>query len=206
MSPMPSQQNLGRKDDLALVAEAKVGNYESFEELVNRYEKRIYRLALNISSDPADAEDILQNTFLKAFQHLSDFRGTARFYTWLTRIAINEGLMSLRKRRSGKLVQLDDSTDEEDHLMPRQFVDWGPNPEELYAQEELKEILRQAIDSLSPKRRMVFHLREVEKLSTEETAQLLDLPAGTVKARLHRARFSLRDELSKTFKKDLATP
>src|SRR5713226_5754088 len=94
------------KDESILVAEAKAGNYAAFDELVNRYEKKIYRLGLNITGSPEDAEDVLQETFLKAFEHLADFREDSRFYTWLVRIGVNQGLMKLRKRRGDKTVPI----------------------------------------------------------------------------------------------------
>ena len=191
-----------KDDELSLVQEAKAGNYSAFEELVNRYEKKIYRLALNITRHREDAEDVLQEAFMKSFQHLENFREGSRFYTWLVRIAVNEGLMKLRKRRTSRLVQVQEATDEEGQVVPREFVDWGPNPEELCERSELEEILQKAVDSLSPNFRNVFLLRDVEKLSTEETADVLEVSIGDVKARLFRARLQLREELSKVFKRD----
>ena len=193
-----------KDDELSLVQEAKAGNYAAFEELVNRYQKKIYRLALNITRHREDAEDVLQEAFMKSFQHLQNFREGSRFYTWLVRITVNEGLMKLRKRRTSRLVQMQDATDEEGQVVPREFVDWGPNPEQLYERSELEEILQKAIDSLSPNFRTVFLLRDVEKLSTEETADVLEVSIGAVKARLFRARLQLREELSKVFKRDSA--
>ena len=193
-----------KDDELSLVQEAQAGNYSAFEELVNRYEKKIYRLALNITRHREDAEDVLQEAFMKSFQHLQNFRERSRFYTWLVRIAVNEGFMKLRKRRTSRLVQMQEATDEEGQVVPREFVDWGPNPEELYERSELEEILQKAVDSLSPNFRTVFLLRDVEKLSTEETADGLEVSIGAVKARLFRARLQLREELSKVFKRDSA--
>ncbi len=190
------------KDEGNLVAEAKAGNYAAFEELVNRYEKKIYRLGLNITGNPEDAEDVLQESFLKAFEHLPEFRQDSRFYTWLVRIAVNEGLMKLRKRRGDKTVPLGEVEDEDGEVMPRDYADWKPNPEQLLAQSELEKILREAAVSLPPAFRSVFFLRDVEGLSTEETAELLNLSVGAVKARLFRARMRLRDELSKIFRGD----
>src|ERR1700687_3094675 len=126
----PSQAALA-KDESVLVAEAKAGSYPAFEELVNRYEKKIYRLGLNITGSPEDAEDVLQETFLKAFQHLPDFREDSRFYTWLARIGAYEGLMKLRRRRADKTVPFEDQVDEEGAVMPREFTDWKPNPEQI---------------------------------------------------------------------------
>jgi len=189
------------KDDSILVTEAKAGSYAAFEELVNRYEKKIYRLGLNLTGNPEDAEDVLQEAFLKAFEHLPEFRADARFYTWLVRIAINEGLMKLRKRRSDKSVPIEDTVNDEGGVMPRELTDWKPNPEQLYAQEEIEAILLNAARTLSPAYRAVFLLRDVEGLSTEETAESLNLSVGAVKARLFRARMQLREELSKIFKR-----
>ena len=189
------------KDEAVLVAEAKAGSYEAFEELVNRYEKKIYRLGLNLTGNPEDAEDMLQETFLKAFEHLSDFREDSRFYTWIVRIAINQGLMKLRKRRSSKEVQMEDSENEDGDFIPREFADWRPNPEQELERTELETILQNAARSLPVTFRTVFFLRDMEGLSTEETAELLNLSEGAVKARLFRARLRLREELSKILKR-----
>ena len=187
-------------DESVLVAEAKAGNYAAFEELVNRYEKKIYRLGLNVTGNPEDAEDMLQETFLKAFEHLQDFREDSRFYTWIVRIAINKGLMKLRKRRSSKEVQMEDTSNDDGEVIPRDFADWRPNPEEELERTELEEILQNAARSLPMTFRTVFFLRDVEGLSTEETAEMLNLSEGAVKARMFRARLRLREELSKILK------
>jgi RNA polymerase sigma-70 factor, ECF subfamily len=189
------------KDEAVLVTEAKAGSYEAFEELVNRYEKKIYRLGLNLTGNPEDAEDMLQETFLKAFEHLSNFREDSRFYTWIVRIAINQGLMKLRKRRSSKEVQMEDAENEDGEVIPRDFADWRPNPEQELERTELETILQNAARSLPTTFRTVFFLRDVEGLSTEETAELLNLSEGAVKARLFRARLRLREELSKILKR-----
>jgi RNA polymerase sigma-70 factor (ECF subfamily) len=196
-----SSQAAAGKDDTVLVIEAKAGNHAAFEELVSRYEKKIYRLGLNLTGNPEDAEDVLQEAFLKAFEHLPEFRADSRFYTWLVRIAINEGLMKLRKRRSDKSVPIEDAVGEEGEIMPREFTDWKPNPEQVYAQAEIETILQNAAAGLLPGLRTVFLLRDVEGLSTDETAALLNLTEGAVKARLFRARLQLREDLSKTFKR-----
>lgn len=188
-------------DESLLVSEAKAGNYAAFEELVNRYEKKIYRLGMNITGNAEDAEDVLQEAFLKAFAHLPEFREDSRFYTWIVRIAVNEALMKLRKRRTSREVPVADSQDENGEVVVREFADWKPNPEQEYARAELEQILQGAVRALPPGFRTVFYLRDVEGLSTGETAQLLDLSVGAVKARLFRARLRLREELSKIFKR-----
>ena len=189
------------KDDQALVVEAKAGSYGAFEELVDRYERKIYRLGANITGNSEDAEDVLQEAFLKAFQHLPDFRADSRFYTWLVRIAVNEALMKLRKRRSDRSVPVEDHLDEDGEIVPREFADWKPNPEQQFAQAEIEMILRNAAQALPSAYRTVFLLRDVEDLSTAETAEVLGLTEGTVKARLFRARLMLREELAKVFKR-----
>jgi RNA polymerase sigma-70 factor (ECF subfamily) len=187
------------RNEAAVVAGAKAGSYEAFEELVNRYERKIYRLGLNITGSHEDAEDVLQETFLKAFEHIADFREDSRFYTWIFRIALNMGLMKLRKRRSDKVVPLEGAGSEQEEFIPREFTDWRPNPEQLLAESELQDILLRAAQSLPPSYRTVFLLRDAEGLSTEETARALHLAEGTVKAFLHRARLQLRERLSQSF-------
>jgi len=188
-----------REDEGALVAAAKAGNAKAFEELVNRYEHKIFRLAQNITQNREDAEDVMQEAFLKSFSNLNRFQGDSRFYTWLVRIAVNEALMKLRKRRPNQ-VSLDEPVETEEDSMPREIEDWGPSPEQRYAQTQLQEILSGAIAELDPALRIVFLLRDVEELSTEETAELLGLSVPAVKSRLLRARLRLRQRLSKSFK------
>ena len=144
---------------------------------------------------------MLQDTFLKAFQHLADFREDSRFYTWIVRIAVNEARMKLRKRRSSKEVPFEETEGQDGEVLVRDYADWKPNPEQTLAREEMEQILRNAIQSLPPGFRTVFYLRDVEGLSADETAQLLGLTIGAVKARLFRARLWLREELSKVLRR-----
>jgi RNA polymerase sigma-70 factor (ECF subfamily) len=189
------------ENEATLVAEAKEGNAEAFTVLVNQYERNIFRLALNITSNKEDAEDVLQETFLKAYTHLGRFQGNSRFYIWVVRIAVNESLMKLRKRRSDRQVSLDEKLEtDDDGLLPREIVDWGDNPEQRYAKTEWQEILAEATQTLEPAFRTVFTLRDVEQLSTEETAEALGLSVPAVKSRLLRARLKLRQRLNKYFK------
>ncbi|HEX9764827.1 MAG TPA: sigma-70 family RNA polymerase sigma factor, partial [Candidatus Acidoferrales bacterium] len=173
-----------------LVAAAKRGDATAFSELVERHERKIFRLAQNITRNREDAEDVLQDSFVQAFTHLDAFQGEARFSTWLTRIAINQALMKLRKRRTN-LFSLDQSIETEDGSLPREIVDWGPTPEQRYSQVELRRILAEAMGRLSPSLRIVFQLRDIEEFSTEETAQLLGISISAVKARALRARLGL---------------
>ena len=185
-----------------LVAEARAGNPESFATLINQYDRHIYRLALNITGNQEDAEDVLQESFLKAYSNLDRFQGDSRFYTWLVRIAVNEALMKLRKRRGASWVSLDEPVETNDRsLMPREIEDWADNPEQSYAKAELQDILNQAVEKLEPQFRTVFVLRDVEDFSTEETAKMLGLSVPAVKSRLLRARLRLRERLNKYFKR-----
>jgi RNA polymerase sigma-70 factor, ECF subfamily len=185
-----------------LVAEARAGNAESFAALINQYDRHIYRLALNITGNQEDAEDVLQDSFLKAYTNLAQFQGNSRFYTWLVRIAVNEALMKLRKRRGASWVSLDEPVETEDRsLMPQEIADWADNPEESYAKAELQDILNQTMQELEPQFRTVFVLRDVENFSTEETARMLGLSVPAVKSRLLRARLKLRELLNKYFKR-----
>jgi RNA polymerase sigma-70 factor (ECF subfamily) len=191
-------------NEAQLVEAARAGNTGAFTELVNRYERRIFRLAMNITQNREDAEDAMQEAFLKSYQHLSEFQGDSRFYTWLVRIAVNEALMRLRKRRPNQ-VSLDEPVEGEDDFMPREIEDWDPSPEQRYAQTELRGILESVIDELHPDFRTVFVLRDVEELSTEDTAKLLGLSVPAVKSRLLRARLKLRGKLNRYFRKEAET-
>jgi len=195
--PLPSQ--IVKDDEGALVAAAKTGDISAFETLVNRYERKIFRLTLNITQNREDAEDAMQEAFLKAYQHLPGFEGNSRFYTWLVRIAVNQALMKLRRRRPN-VVSLDEEIDTGDDMMPREVEDWGPSPEQRYEQSEMAGILSKAIGELDPQFRTVFQLRDIEELSTEETAEALDLSVPAVKSRLLRARLKLREKLNFFFR------
>ena len=187
-------------DELSLVHAAKAGDISAFEELVKRYDRNVFRIAQHITQNREDAEDVVQDAFLKAYQNLANFQEQSKFYTWLVRIAVNEALMRLRRRRPERMVSLDEDIKTEEDSMPREVADWSPNPEQLYNQGELKEILGKTIQGLPPSFRTVFVLRDVEGLSTEETADALDLSIPAVKSRLLRARLQLRERLSKYFK------
>src|SRR5215831_2508995 len=150
------------ENEAALVAEARGGNAESFATLINQYDRHIYRLALNITGNQEDAEDVLQDSFLKAYSNLDRFQGDSRFYTWLVRIAVNEALMKLRKRRPNQVSLDEPLTDDGIDSVFREIEDWGPSPEKKFAQTELNEILNSVIADLDPIFRVVFLLRDVE--------------------------------------------
>ena len=190
---------VAREDEHVLVTAAKSGDVSAFEELVTRYERKILRLTWNITGNREDAEDALQEAFIKSYVHLGTFQGDSRFYTWLVRIAANEALMKLRKRRPGEF-SIDDSIPGEEDFMPRELDDWRPSPEQRYAQEEMRRILEEAVEKLDPDFRVVFVLRDMEELSTEDTANLLGLSVPAVKSRLLRARLKLRQRLNRYFR------
>src|SRR4051794_29194936 len=187
-------------DEQVLVQAARQGDIGAFEELVKRYDRNVFRIANHITQNREDAEDVVQDAFLKAYQNLEQFQGNSKFYTWLVRIAVNEALMRLRKRRNDRTVSLDEDVETEDGSIPREVADWSPNPEQLYGTSELGDILKKTIQGLSPGFRTVFVLRDVEGLSTEETAEMLNLSVPAVKSRLLRARLQLRERLSRYFK------
>jgi RNA polymerase sigma-70 factor, ECF subfamily len=195
---LPSQ--VVKEDEPILVAAAQNGDITAFETLVGRYERKILRLAQNITQNREDAEDVMQEAFLKAYEHLSGFQGNSRFYTWLVRIAVNQALMKLRKRRPN-VVSIDEEVNTGEDLIPREIEDWGPSPEDRYKQTELSGILSEVIADLDPSFRIVFQLRDIEELSTEETAEALGLSIPAVKSRLLRARLKLRQKLNKYFRR-----
>jgi RNA polymerase sigma-70 factor (ECF subfamily) len=188
-------------DESALVAQAKAGDQNAFAELVNRYERKIYRLAKNITRNDEDAEDVLQDAFMKAYTHLDNFKGDSKFYTWIVRIAVNEALMRLRKRKTDRSVPLDEPVELGEETVQREIAVWEDNPEQQYSQEEWRRILDEAVDSLKPDFRTVFVLRDIEELSTEETAETLGISVPAVKSRLLRARLALRERLTRQFKR-----
>jgi RNA polymerase sigma-70 factor, ECF subfamily len=200
MATIQKKAEEGITEELALVHAAKRGDLEAFSQLVTRYDRNIFRIAQHITHNEEDAQDVVQDAFLKAYTNLAQFQENSKFYTWLVRIAVNEALMKLRKRRNDRTVSLDEDVPTEEGSMPREVADWSPNPEQLYGQSELGDILKKTIQGLPPGFRTVFVLRDVEGLSTEETAEMLDLSVPAVKSRLLRARLQLRERLARYFK------
>jgi RNA polymerase sigma-70 factor, ECF subfamily len=196
-----SSSDITLLDEGELVSRAQSGDNEAFAELVGRYQNKIYRLAKNITQNNEDAEDVLQETFLKAYSHLDGFQRNSKFYTWIVRIAVNESLMKLRKRKSDRTVPLDEPLDTGEEAVAREIAVWDDNPEQRYSREEMQEILEEAVESLKPDYRTVFVLRDIEELSTEETAEALGISIPAVKSRLLRARLALREKLTRKFKR-----
>ena len=188
-------------DETTLVNQARDGDNRAFAELVKRYEAKIFRLAQHITQNREDAEDVLQESFLKAYEHLDQFQGNSKFYTWIVRIAVNQALMKLRRRKSDKSVSLDETIDTGEDTVTREIAAWDEDPEQRFSREELGEILNSTIEGLAPTYRSVFLLRDVDDLSTEETAEALGISVPAVKSRLLRARLQLREKLTRYFKR-----
>lgn len=190
-------------NDAELVERARAGELAAFEELTNRYERRIYTLAMRILGNQHDAEDVTQQTFLNALEHLENFRGDSSFATWLFRIATNAALKIIRKRRGLDTVSLEQSTEPQDGSdtipHPEYIADWRQTPDRLAQQAETRRVLEQALAELDEKHRLVFLLRDVEGLSIKETADALGLTEANVKVRLLRARLQLREKLTHIF-------
>lgn len=179
-----------------LIERIRSGEHDVFYQLIQPYERRVYAAALAILKNQADAEDVAQDSILKAFRHLSQFRGEAKFSTWLLQITVNEARMRRRRMTIRAMDSIDDKTDTEQDYRPREFADWREIPSESLERQEVRNALIEAVEALAEKYRSVFILRDVQHLSIEETARVLDIPPGSVKTRLLRARLMLRDLLS----------
>jgi len=186
-------------NDLDLVHATQNGDVSAFEQLVKRYDRKLLRIAQHVTHNLEDAQDVVQEAFLKAFQHLDQFRGESKFSTWLIRITINQSFMKLRKQGTVREVSLDRDFEADEDMLPMEVVDWAPNPEQLYGSSELRDILVKALRELRSSLRPVFVLRDIEGLSIEQTAEVLNLSRATVKARLWRARLQLRERLNGYF-------
>ena len=183
-----------------LVEKAKAGDTKAFEELMKKTQDKIYNLGIKFFGNKDDAADLLQETYIKAYESLPNFEGRASFSTWLYRIATNFALMKLRKEKFKKvsIEELRNLTDASKNSID--FYDWSENPYLHYKNEELKEILNAAINSLPPKYKTIFILHDIEGLSIQEVAKILSLSIPTIKTRIHRSRLYLREKLSKYFK------
>ena len=172
---------------------------QEFSKLVSVHSDKIYRLALKMLANTQDAEDVMQETFIKAYNNIEGFEGRSKITTWLYRIAMNETLMLIRKRK-GLLTNIDAGIEMEDgDIVPRQIVDWCCLPEKELMTSETRQIINQAIDTLSDANRAAFLLRDVEGLSTREAAEVLEISESALKVRLMRARLALREELTQYF-------
>jgi RNA polymerase sigma-70 factor, ECF subfamily len=196
--------NTVASDDLELVHASKNGDVAAFEQLVKRYDRKLLRIAQSVTHNTEDAQDAVQEAFLRAFQNLDQFREESQFSTWLIRITLNQSLMKLRKLRATREVSLDEDFQADEDMLPTEIADWAPNPEQLYWASELRDILIKALKELQPILRAVFVLRDIEGLSTAQTAEVLNLSHTAVKARLWRGRLRLRERLNKYFAKQPA--
>ncbi len=193
---------LQNKEDAELVSLAQQGNFEAFDALVNRHEKKLYAHAMKILQNREDAEDVVQTTFINAMEHLAQFRGEASFATWVTRIATNTALKSLRKRKGLENVSLNEITEENEEGLiphPEYIADWRGDPLKIVEGRELQGILDEAIANLPEKHRLIFVLRDVIGMTIEETRDALGISAANVKVRLLRARLALREKLTRRF-------
>lgn len=181
--------------DEQLVRKAQQEDEKAFGELVHRYESKVYSLALKMLRNPEDAEDVLQDTFLRAYRGIKSFQGNSTFSTWIYRITANSALMRLRRKHL-PTVSIDDADERE---TPINIADWAPGPVEQLLNQETQQAMNQAIESLPPEFRQVFVLRDIEELSNSEVAEILDLSVAAVKSRLHRARLKVRDRLAPFF-------
>jgi RNA polymerase sigma-70 factor (ECF subfamily) len=197
-------QSNGQPDRPPSLEALRAGDRAAFASLVDQYGDLIYRLALKLLGNPQDAEDVLQETFIKVFRHIGSFDGRSSLSTWMYRIATNEALMLLR-RRKGHFISVEAPDPDEGELQePLQIVDWCCIPEVELMTGEALEYLDRAIENLPPSLRVVFVLRDIQGLSTREAAEVLDLSETAVKTRLSRARLRLREDLSGYFGERMA--
>ena len=189
-------------EDRPLVERAKSGDFEAFEALVSKYQRRLFSVALRIAGHRHDAEEVVQQTFLSVIEHLTDFREESKFYTWLMRIATNHALALLRKRAVRAAVPLADDLSGDSYAEvphPEYIARWTETPEEIASRGETRRLLSEAMDELDDKYRLVFLLRDVQGLSTAETAEALGISVSNVKVRLLRARLMMRERLTRVF-------
>lgn len=197
-----------RLSDEILVERARTKDEAAFEELVNRYEDKLYRLAMRFVRNETDAQEIMQDAFLSAWRNLPTFEGRAQFGSWMYRVTVNAALMLLRSRNRHPEVGVDDVEPTalndavvENGQMMRSNADWSQRPDDQLQSDELRRYIQAAVDTLPDGLRTVFLLRDVEELSTEDTAELLALSVPAVKTRLHRARLALREAIGRYFSK-----
>ena len=191
---------LSARDEAQMITSILAGDKEQFHELIRPYERSVYKMALSFMRNEPDAEDVAQEAFLKAFRKLADFRGQAKFSTWLISITLNEARGRLRRQAGVRMESLDESPEEGGHVSPALLRDWREVPSEAVERQEVRQMLQDAIANLSPLYREVLLLRDVEEFSIQETATALALTTSTVKVRLHRARTMMQRELAPKLK------
>lgn len=189
-------KTVDRRDEVQMIASILAGDVQVYHDLIRPYEHSVYKMALSYMKNEADAEDVAQEAFLKAFRHLASFRGEAKFGTWLVGIALNEARGRLRRNASVRMESIDRDSEEGSHVSPAILRDWREIPSEALERKEIRQLLQSAIGELPDIYREVFLLRDVEELSINETAEVLTITVSTVKVRLHRARMMLQKELA----------
>jgi RNA polymerase sigma-70 factor, ECF subfamily len=189
------------RDEGQMIASIIAGDSQLFHELIRPYERKVYVMALSFLRNEADAEDAVQEAFLKAFRNLASFRGEAKFGTWLISITLNEARNRIRRRDAIKTESLDETPDEDGHTSPALLRDWKEIPSEALERKEVSHLLQQAVTGLPLIYREVFLVRDVEGLSINETAETLGISIASVKVRLHRARMMLQNKLAPQLKR-----
>lgn len=188
------------RDEAQMISAILEGNTELYHALIKPYEHSIYRLALSFVKNESETEDVAQEAFLKALRNLADFRGQAKFSTWLISIALNEARRRLRRESALRFESLDEPAENGAGVSPALLTDWREIPSETLERREVRGVLQDAINRLSAIYREVFVLRDMEELSIEETALTLSISISSVKVRLHRARIMLQKELAPKLK------
>ena len=193
--------NTKARDEVQMIAEVLAGDSQVFHELIRPYERSVFVMAQSFMHNQADAEDVAQDAFLKAFRNLASFRGEAKFGTWLISITLNEARSRLRRRSTLATESLDTPSDEEGHISPALLRDWKEIPSEQLEHLEVKLLLQEAVAALPPIYREVFMLRDIEELSTAEVADVLKISLSSAKIRLHRARLMMQKTLAPQLKR-----
>jgi RNA polymerase sigma-70 factor (ECF subfamily) len=194
------EAELSGRDEAQMIAAILGGDTQQYHALIRPYERSVYKMALSFMKNESDAEDVAQEAFLKAFRNLATFRGQAKFSTWLISITLNEARGRLRQQSAVRMESLDDTPEEGGHVSPALLRDWREVPSEALERKEVREMLEEAINGLSPIYREVTMLRDVEEFSIEETAAALSITTASVKVRLHRARLMLQKQLAPQLK------
>ncbi len=194
------------RGEAEMIAAILAGDTQLYHELIRPHERSVYMMALSYMKNEADAEDVAQEAFIKAFRHLSTFRAASKFSTWLISITLNEARSRLRRQATVRMESLDEPLDEGGTVSPALLRDWREIPSETLEREEIRKLLQQAVESLPEIYRQVFLLRDVEELNVNETAQALNISVPSVKVRLHRARMMLQKNLTPQLKAATQTP
>jgi RNA polymerase sigma-70 factor (ECF subfamily) len=184
------------RSEAEIIAAILAGEAQFYHELIRPHERSVYMMALSYMKNEADAEDVAQEAFIKAFRNLSTFRGDAKFSTWLISIALNEARNRLRRQGVIRMQSLDEPPDEGGAVSPALLRDWREIPSEAVERKEVRSLIERAIESLPEIYKRVFLLRDVEELNVDETAQALNISITNVKVRLHRARMMLQKQLA----------